>query len=123
MTFPRAIELQKSFNEARDWGKDTKFLKDFLLNICEEAGEAWSIIKWIDGEKQKEIIDAHKDKFEDFIGDSIFLVFKIAWMLDIDPAKAYEATLQEYEKRFPADKIKELKHGNPLAGGIDDKGE
>lgn len=121
MDFPKAIQIQKEFNEARGWQKDTKFLKDFLLNLCEEAGEAWSVIKWIDGEKQKEIISKHKDEFEDFVGDSLFILFKIAWLLDIDPVKAYNNTMEEYEERFPVEKIKELKHGNPLAGGMDNK--
>ena len=29
--------------------------------------------------------------------------------------------LEEYEKRFPIDKVKKLKHGNVRAGGVDDK--
>ena len=121
ITFSKAIEFQKKFNEARGWNKDSRFLKDFLLNLCEESGEAWSIIKWIDGEKQKEVINANKDQFDDFIGDSLFLIFKIAWLLDIDPSGAYKKTLEEYEIRFPAEKIKEVKHGNPIAGGMDNK--
>ena len=32
------------FNLVRGWDKDTKYLKDFLLNMCEEVGEAWSLI-------------------------------------------------------------------------------
>lgn len=114
-------EKVADFNLARGWDKDTRFLKDFLLNMCEEAGEAWSVIKWIDGDKQSAVIAQHKDKFEDYVGDSLFLILKIAWLLDIDSEKALDTTLKEYELRFPVDRIKEVKHGNPLAGGIDDK--
>lgn len=109
------------FNLERGWNKDSRFIKDFLLNLCEEATEAWTVIKWIDEEKQKEVIKEHVDKFEDFVGDSLYLIFKIAWLLDIDSEQALKNTLEEYEKRFPADKMKEVKHGNPLAGGIDNK--
>jgi len=117
-------ELQESvaeFNLKRGWNNDPAFLKDFLLNLCEEVGEAWTIIKWVDGETQAKVISEHKPKFEDFIGDSLYLILKMAWILDIDSKKALEETLKEYEVRFPIDKIKKVKHGNPLAGGIDDK--
>jgi len=109
------------FNQKRGWDKDTKYLKDFLLNICEEVGEAWSLIKWIDYEQQKEIIKKHKDKFKDFVGDQLFLILKIAWLLDINSEEALKETLAEYETRFPVERIHEVKHGNPLAGGVDDK--
>lgn len=123
LTFKKATMLQEKFNEVRGWEKERQIpvLKDFLLNICEEATEAWSLIKWVEPEKQKEIIANHKDQLEDFMGDSLFLLFKIAWFLDIDAEKSYKDTLKEYEQRFPVEKVKELKHGNPLAGGIDDK--
>ena len=118
------MNLQKEvadFNTIRGWDKDTKYLKDFLLNMCEEVGEAWSLIKWIDHDEQKKVIGEHKDKFKDFIGDQLFLVLKVAWLLDINSEEALKETLAEYEIRFPVQTILEKKHGNPLAGGVDDK--
>ena len=109
------------FHLARGWEKDTKHMKDFLLNLCEEAGEAWNVIKWVDEETQAKLIKEHKNKFEDFVGDSLFLILKIAWLTGIDSEKALKDTLAEYEQRFPIDKIKEVKHGNNLAGGYDGK--
>ena len=109
------------FNLKRGWDKDTKYLKDFLLNMCEEVGEAWHLIKWIDYEEQKKVIAEHKDKFKDFIGDQLFLILKVAWLLDINSEEALKETLAEYEERFPVDKIKEVKHSNIYAGGIDGK--
>ncbi len=109
------------FNLERGWSKDPAMMKDFLLNICEEAGEAWSVIKWVGPDVQKELFIKHKEKYEDFVGDSLYLILKIAWLLDIDSGKALLSTLNEYEQRFPKDKMKIVKHGNPLAGGIDDK--
>ena len=111
------------FNLKRGWEKDTKFIKDFLLNMCEEVGEAWSLIKWIDVEDQKKIFVEHKDQFKDFVGDQLFLILKVAWLLDINSEEALKETLAEYEGRFPIDVIKKVKHGNPLAGGVDNKGE
>ncbi len=109
------------FNLKRGWEKDTKYIKDFLLNLCEEATEAWSLIKWLDEEKQKEILKKHKNEYEDFVGDTLFIILKIAWLLDIDSEKSLRNTLDEYEKRFPVDAIQKVKHGNPLAGGVDNK--
>ncbi len=113
------------FNEERGWGKASQYdvacLKDFLLNICEEVGEVSNIIKWVDVEKQRELVKKYKDEFSDFVGDELFLILKIAYLLDIDAQQALDNTLEEYEHRFPKDKMKIVKHGNPLAGGIDDK--
>ena len=109
------------FNTKRGWDKDTKYLKDFLLNMCEEVGEAWSLIKWVDYDEQKKIIEEHKAELKDFVGDQLSLILKIAWLLNVNSEEALKETLAEYEGRFPIDKVLEKKHGNPLAGGIDDK--
>ena len=45
----KAQESIAKFNLERGWEKDDKIIKDFLLNLCEECGEAWNIIKWVDG--------------------------------------------------------------------------
>lgn len=116
----------KEFNEARDWGKNRvseyASIKDFLLNMCEEVGEAWSIIKWVnDPETLKKVIEENKHEFEDFVGDQLYLILKIAYLLDIDSEVALTDTLNEYEKRFPIDEAKKCRHGNKLAGGIDYK--
>ncbi|MBN1792825.1 hypothetical protein JW826_04035 [Candidatus Woesearchaeota archaeon] len=123
MDINEAQDKVREFNEARGWKKDYnhRFIKDFLLNMAEEVGEAWSIIKWVDGETQRKLIEEHKDKFSDFVGDQLYLILKIAYLMDIDSEKALRDTLEEYEQRFPADKMKIVKHGNPLAGGVDDK--
>ncbi len=116
-------ELQnkiKEFDTARDW-EDNWNIKDLLLNITEEGGELWDLIKWVDDEKQKQIINEKKDEASDYIGDTLFLLLKIANQTKVDSEKALENTLKEYEKRMPADKMKEVKHANKLAGGIDDK--
>jgi len=125
MTLKDAQEKVAKFNELRGWGKGTKndspLIKDFLLNITEEVGEVWNIIKWVGPEEQKKLIEQNKKEFVDFIGDELYLIFKIAYLLDIDPQEAFEKTMKDYEVRFPVDKMKQVKHGNPLAGGIDDK--
>lgn len=116
-------ERVKEFNDARDWTNENeiKRMKDFLMNMCEEAGEAWSVIKWVDDNKIKELIEKHKDEYEDFVGDQLFLILKIANISGVDAEKALERTLNDYEKRFPVKETIEKKHGNILAGGIDNK--
>ncbi|RMF55152.1 hypothetical protein D6745_03010 [Candidatus Woesearchaeota archaeon] len=116
-----AQEAVAKFNLERGWEKDTKCMKDLLLNICEEVGEAWSIIKWVRGKKEEELLRKYKEEYEDFVGDSLYLILKIAWLLDIDSKQALMNTLKEYEKRFPAEIVRKKKHGNPLAGGVDNK--
>ncbi len=118
------LELQKEiemFDQERNWEKSSKHLKDFLLNMCEEVGEAWSIIKWVDHQTQEDIIKQYKAEFKDFVGDQLFLILKIAYLLDINSEEALQETLAEYRDRFPVKEMLEKKHGNPLAGGVDHK--
>ena len=89
--------------------------------MSEEIGEFWNIIKWVNPEKQKELIEKHKDEVGDFIGDMQYLVLKIAFICGIDSEEETLKVLEEYEKRMPVDKMKEFKHGNKLAGGYDNK--
>jgi uncharacterized protein YabN with tetrapyrrole methylase and pyrophosphatase domain len=116
-------ERVQEFNDKRNWSNENemKRMKDFLMNMCEEAGEAWSIIKWVDDTNIKELVEKHKDEYEDFIGDQLFLILKIANIAGVDSEKALERTLNDYEKRFPVKEAIEKKHGNVLAGGIDNK--
>ncbi len=106
------------FNNVRDWGKVGE-IKDLLLNMNEEIGEFWHVIKWVDAEKQAELIEKHKDEVGNFIGDMQYLLLKIAGICNVNSEEETLKVLSEYEKRFPVDKIKIFKHGNKLAGGID----
>lgn len=120
MEIKKAQEKIEEFDKERGWSGDWH-LKDLSLNITEEVGEFWSLIKWVDEKKQREIIKNKKEEADDFIGDSLFLLLKMANKMDTDAEKALLNTLEEYEKRMPAEEIKKVKHANKLAGGIDDK--
>jgi NTP pyrophosphatase (non-canonical NTP hydrolase) len=122
MEIKDAQDKIKKFDEARDWG-DSWDLKDLGLNITEEVGEFWNLIKWVDNDKQKEIVKKKKPEVENFIGDTLFLILKIANQAGVDSEKALQDCLGEYEKRMPAEKMKKVKHANKLAGGIDNKEE
>ena len=110
----------KMFDEVRGWS-DSWNLKDLMLNITEEVGEAWNLIKWIDKEKQKKVIEEKKKEVSDFIGDTLFLLLKIANQTKVDAEKALNNTLDEYEKRMPPEVMKKVGHANRLAGGVDNK--
>jgi NTP pyrophosphatase (non-canonical NTP hydrolase) len=110
----------KQFDEARGWDKDWN-IKDLCLNLGEETGELWNLIKWVDKDKQKEIISNKKAEASDFIGDSLFIILKLANQMGVDAEKALNDTLDEYEQRMPAEKMKEVGHANKLAGGHDEK--
>jgi len=107
----------KQFDDERDWGHHMH-IKDLLLNMNEEIGEIWHIIKWVDYDTQFKMIQENKDEVENFVGDMLFLILKIAHICDVDSKKAIEDVLVEYEKRFPKEIVKG-KHANLKAGGID----
>jgi len=76
----------REFDKARGWDNDWN-LKDLALNINEEIGELWTLIKWVDEKKQKQIINNKKDEVKDFIGNTLFLLLKIANHTGVDPEK------------------------------------
>lgn len=109
----------KEFNDLRGWSKHDS-IKDLLLNMNEEIGEFWNLIKWVDVEKQMELIKNNKVTCEDFIGDMLYLVLKISYLCDVNSKKAINDVIQEYEQRFPINKVKDG-HANLKAGGFDGK--
>jgi len=111
------VEVKK-FNDDRDWSTDS--FKDLLLNIVEEVGEARNIIKWAPDSQSRSLINKQKHEWEDFIGQLQFLVLKLAHLSDVDTENAFKNTMQEFNERFPIDKVKG-KSANILAGGHDGK--
>src|SRR3989344_2730721 len=114
------LEIQtkiKKFNDERGWSLPSS-IKDLLLNMNEEIGEFWNLIKWVDVEKQMQLIKENKSEVENFTGDMIYLVLKIAYLCDVDSKKSIGDVLLEYEKRFPLEKSKGV-HANTRAGGTD----
>ena len=84
----------------------------------EEIGEFWNIIKWVDTDTQMKLIKENKEEVDNFIGDMIYLILKIAYITEVDSKKSIQDVMAEYEKRFPIDLAKG-NHGNKLAGGVD----
>lgn len=109
--------LIKRFNDEREWSNPSS-MKDLLLNMNEEIGEMWHIIKWVDVETQQRLIKENKKEVDNFVGDMLYLILKVAYLCDVDSKKAIEDVLNEYERRFPLDKTRG-KHANLKAGGID----
>ena len=120
MDIKEAQDKIKEFDEARDWSNHWN-LKDLMLNITEEIGELWNLVKWIDEEKQKDVIEKNKEEVQNFLGDTMFLLLKIANQTETDIQKGLEETLKEYEKRMPPEVMKKVGHANKLAGGVDNK--
>jgi NTP pyrophosphatase (non-canonical NTP hydrolase) len=120
MEIKQAQDKIKAFDESRGW-EGSWNIKDLLLNITEEGGELWHLIKWVDDEKQKEVIKNKTDEVSDYIGDTLFLLLKIANQTKVDANQALQNTLEEYESRMPPEVMKKLKHANKLAGGYDHK--
>lgn len=120
MRIKEAQDRIKEFDNARGWGAHWN-LKDLALNINEEVGELWTLVKWVDEEKQKKIVEENKEKVEDFLGDTLFLLLKIANQTKTDAEQGLVNTLKEYEKRMPPEVMKKVGHANKLAGGVDNK--
>ncbi len=121
MKIKEAQDKIKEFDVARNWQNDWN-MKDLLLNLTEETGEIWNLIKWIDDkDKEKEITNKNKKEVADFIGDSMFIILKLANQTNVDADEALQATLDEYEKRMPPEIMKKVKTANKLAGGYDNK--
>ena len=89
MEVKEAQDKVKEFDVARDWG-DHWDIKDLLLNITEEGGELWNLIKWVDEDKQRDIFASHKAETSDYIGDVLFLIFKLANQMGVDAEGALE---------------------------------
>lgn len=120
MEIKNAQEKIKEFDSLRGWENNWN-IKDLLLNITEEGGEFWNLIKWIDDEKQKKVINEKKEFVSDYIGDTLFLLLKIANQTGVDANQALQNTLDAYEKRMPPEIMKKVGHANKSAGGWDKK--
>ena len=114
-----------AFADARKWA-ETYQVYGIMLNMIEEIGEAWNVVKHLEKDEKllKKVIDDSKDELEDFVGDITFLLFKLAHTLQIDVEKSVEDRMDEFKERFPADFMsKNTFAGNRRAGGIDNKYE
>jgi NTP pyrophosphatase (non-canonical NTP hydrolase) len=109
----------KKFNDEREWS-NADYMKDLLLNCVEETGEIWNTVKWLKDEQLQQAMAKNQDEFEDYVGDMLYLIYKIAYLANVDSEKAFLRTMKEYEERFPIDKVKG-KHANVKAGGYDGK--
>ncbi len=112
-----------AFADARNWA-ETFQVYGILLNMIEEIGEAWNVVKHLEKDEKllKKVIKDNKSEMEDFIGDISFLIFKLSHVLGIDVETALNERLKEFEKRFPANFMKKNSFaGNRRAGGIDFK--
>lgn len=110
----------KKFDVKRGWDNNWD-LKDLCLNLNEEIGELWNLIKWVDDEKQKQVLKDNHAEAENFIGDALFIIFKMANQMGVNAKKSVVEVIEELEKRMPIEKIKEIGHANKSAGGFDDK--
>lgn len=113
-------EKVKKFNQERNWIR-IRDVKDILLNMNEEIGELWHIIKWVDVETQQKLISEHKKDVGNFMGDMAYLLLKLATICGVDTEEELNKVLEEFEGRFPKEEMVKVDHGNTLAGGIDHK--
>ena len=120
MELKEAQNKIQAFDKARGWDNQWN-MKDLLLNIMEEGGEMWNLVKWIDEEKQKKVVKENQIEVADYVGDTLYLILKIANQTGVDAAQALQSTLDEYERRMPATTMKHVGHANKLAGGVDNK--
>jgi dCTP diphosphatase len=114
-TYQRAIN---EFSQERDW---TKFHnpKDLLLGIVEEVGEIRNLIKWEqDPAVLNKVLNDHRDRLEDDIGDLYWFLALLANSADIDLDEAISKVIAKNRKRFPTKDVAS-KHTNLFLGGKD----
>ena len=121
MEIKEAQDKVKEYDVARGWGECWD-IKDLLLNITEEGGELWDLVKWVDEDKQRKVVVENKNEASDYIGDVLFLVLKLANQMSVDVEEALNQTLSDYEKRMPADVMRKVGTANLFTGGFDNKG-
>ncbi len=112
-----------TFADARKWA-ETYQVYGIMLNMIEEIGEAWNVVKHLEKDEKllRKVMTESKPEMEDFIGDIGFLLFKLAHVLGVDVEDALSARLREFEERFPEDFMRANTFaGNRRAGGIDNK--
>lgn len=118
--------LQKKiskFVDQRKWA-ETYHVYGVLLNMIEEIGEAWNIVKHLEKDEKllRKVMKENKKDLEDFIGDLLFLVFKLSHIFNVDAEKCVKDRLKEFEHRFPAKFMREHAFaGNRRVGGVDKK--
>lgn len=71
MLINQAQEIIRKSDDIHGWS-DRFDAKDLCLNINEEIGELWNLIKWIPENEQRDIIKNNYEKAYDFIGDILF---------------------------------------------------
>jgi NTP pyrophosphatase (non-canonical NTP hydrolase) len=111
------------FADARKWA-ETYQVYGIMLNMIEEIGEAWNVVKHLEKDETllRKVITESKEEMEDFIGDISFLMFKLAHVLQVDVEKSLTDRLAEFEERFPEDFMKNHSFaGNRRVGGVDNK--
>lgn len=117
-------DLQKEIGEfvdERKWA-ETYHVYGIMLNMIEEIGEGWNVVKHLEKDDKllRKVIKENHVELEDFIGDLMFLNFKLAHVLNVDAEKAVRERLDEFEERFPAEFMRNNTFaGNRKAGGID----
>ena len=109
----------KTFNDERLWS-NPNYIKDLLLNVVEEVGEARNIIKWLPETESLTLIQKNKEEWGDFIGQLQYLALKMAFLTGVDAEEELAKVMAEFAERFPINKVKGT-HSNTLAGGHDGK--
>jgi NTP pyrophosphatase (non-canonical NTP hydrolase) len=105
------------FDQKREW--DGFYPNELLLNLCEEIGEIWQRIAWVDDGKKKQLVTDQKVDIEHDIGDLLFLVLKLANQCNADAESGIQRVLVEYEQRFPPKLVRGRTANKTL--GVDEK--
>ncbi len=115
----RLQDKVKKFAEERGWINNLDDPRDYLLGIVEEVGEFRNFVKWInDRETVDRLIKENFDYIENTLGDILWFIFMLANRCSVDIKKAIERVIEDNEKRFPVELVKD-KHTNIFAGGVD----
>ena len=106
-------EKIKQFNDVRDWSSPSQ-IKDLMLNMTEEIGEMWNVIKWTDVETQQKLIKENKEKTEAILWNLLYGLAEIGKLLKPflpeTSDKILEALGTNENKEYNSFKVKLLEH-------------
>ena len=93
------------FRDARDW-KQFHSPKNLAASISIEASELLETLQWSSDETIAADVVKRRADIEAELADVMVYCLLLAHDLEIDPAKAILAKLEENERKYPADRAR-----------------
>ena len=102
-TIDQCRRRMATFVAERDWERFHR-PKSLAMSIAIEAAELMEEFQWCDDEASRCVNEMHKQDIAAEMADVFSYLLSLANALDIDLATAFEAKMQDTERRYPVGK-------------------